>query len=213
MKSGVYTEVKAEEFLKAYVPIAKHFLVKNFEQATIAAKKLGFPLVLKIISQDAIHKSEIKGVRIVKNRQDLSKEFEKLVAIAKEKKLKLEGILVQEYVEGEYVIIGLKKDATFGHVIAFGIGGIYTELLKDVSFRVCPINSKDAEEMFDELKLRKLLEGFRNTKAINKEFLKKTLIKVSQIPLKHPEIQEMDINPFVINEKDGKVVDARILVE
>jgi acyl-CoA synthetase (NDP forming) len=213
MKSGVYTEVKAEEFLKTYVPIAKHSLVKNFEQATIIAKKLGFPLVLKIISQDAIHKSEIKGVRIVKNRQDLSKEFEKLVSIAKEKKLRLEGILVQEYVEGEYVIIGLKKDVTFGHVIAFGIGGIYTELLKDISFRVCPITSKDAEEMFDELKLRKLLEGFRNTKAINKEFLKKTLIKVSQIPLKHPEIQEMDINPFVINEKDGKVVDARILVE
>lgn len=213
MKRGVYTEVQTEDFLKEYIPVAKHFLTKDYEQASLAAKKLGFPLVLKIISPDAIHKSEIKGVRLIKNRHDLSSEYEKLLSIAKNNHLRLDGILVQEYIEGEYVIIGLKKDPTFGHVLAFGIGGIYTELLKDVSFRVCPITSKDADEMFNELKLKKLLEGYRNTKPINKDFLKKILIKVSNIPIKYPEIAEMDINPFVINDKSGKVVDARMLIK
>ncbi len=213
MKSGVYTESQAEDFLKNYLPVAKHFLAKDYDQASIAAKKLGFPLVLKIISPDAIHKSEIKGVRLIKNRHDFSDEYNKLLSIAKTKNLRLEGILVQEYIEGEYVIIGLKKDPTFGHILAFGIGGIYTELLKDVSFRVCPITLKDADEMLSELKLKKLLEGFRNTKPINKDFLKNILVKVSNIPKEHPEIEEMDINPFVVNDIDGKVVDARILIK
>lgn len=213
MKRGVYTEAQAEDFLKKFIPVAKHYLTKNYEQASVAAKKLGFPLVLKVISPDALHKSEIKGVRLIKNRHDFSAEYEKLLSIAKTKKLRLDGILVQEYIEGEYVIIGLKKDPVFGHIIAFGIGGIYTELLKDVSFRVCPITLKDADEMLNELKLKKLLEGYRNTKAVNQKFLKNILVKVSNLPKKYPEIEEMDINPFVINDKDGTAVDARMLIE
>ena len=213
MKRGIYTEAQAEDFLKAYIPVARHYLTKNYEEASIAAKKLGFPLVLKIISPDAIHKSEIKGVRLIKNRHDFASEYHQLMKISTQKKLKLDGILVQEYIEGEYVIIGLKKDPTFGHVLAFGIGGIYTELLKDVSFRICPITEKDADAMLNELKLIKLIEGYRNTKPVNQKLLKQILVKVSRLPLKYPDILEMDINPFVINDKTGKVVDARMLID
>ncbi len=208
----MYTEDLAEDFLRNYIPVAQHVLVQKLEGAEKAAKKLGFPLVLKIISPDALHKSEIKGVRFVKNEEELVQEYTALQLVAKEKKLFLHGILVQEFIEGSYVLIGLKKDAVFGHVLAFGIGGIYTELLKDVSFRICPITEKDAEEMLQELKMKDLLFGYRGSEAVNVKLLKKTLVTVSRIPLRHKDIEEMDINPFVINSKKGFVVDARMVL-
>ena len=203
MEKGVYTEDVAEDFLRAYVPVAKHVLVDSFHDAELAARKLGFPLVLKIISAQALHKSEIKGVRIVKDGEDLVKEYENLLEITEKKKLHYKGFLVQEYIEGTSVLIGLKRDATFGHILVFGIGGIYTELLKDVSFRVCPIREKDAEEMIQELQMKQLLFGFRGEKEVNLKLLKKTLVRISEIPSRHKDIQEMDINPFVINNKKG----------
>jgi len=211
MKKGVYTEVETEAVLKKFVPVAKNVLVRSLKDAEQAARKIKFPLVLKIISKKALHKTELKGVRIVHNKSGLEREFMDLMKIVKKRKLPLEGVLVQEYVEGEYVILGLKKDPVFGHVLAFGIGGVYTELLHDVSFRVCPISHKDAEDMIDDLRMKKLLEGFRGVK-VNKIVLMKTMVQVSKIPLKYPDIKEMDINPFVINSKEGKVVDARMVV-
>ena len=212
MQKGVYTEDTAEDFLRHYVPVAKHILTHSFDDALKAVKKMGFPSVLKIISPDALHKSDIKGVRFVKNFDELREEYAALLEIIQKKKLHSKGILVQEYIEGSYVLIGLKKDLVFGHALVFGIGGIYTELLKDVSFRVCPITLTDAEEMIQELQMKQLLLGFRGEAPVNISLLKKTLVAVSQIPLKHKEIQEMDINPFVINHTKGFVVDARIVV-
>tara|TARA_Y100000310_G_C20690965_1_gene822164 strand:- start:3136 stop:3774 length:639 start_codon:yes stop_codon:yes gene_type:complete len=212
MKRGLYTEVDTEKFLKKYVAIAKHRFVHTQRDAEAAARALGFPLVLKLISPGALHKSEVKGVRLVKNKVDFEHEYRDLVKIAKKKKLRLDGILVQEFVEGQYVLIGLKKDPVFGHVIVFGVGGVYTELLKDVAFRVCPINVKDAQSMIDELQMKELLYGFRGEKKANISKLKETLVKISKIPSKYPEIKEMDINPFVINHKRGVVVDARMKV-
>ena len=213
MKKEVYTEDLAEDFLKKYVPVAKHVLVHSLDEAESAAKKIGFPLVLKIISLDALHKSEIKGVRFVKNFEELMHEYEELCSIAQKKNLRLRGILAQEYVEGSSVLIGLKKDPSFGHVLVFGIGGIYTELLHDVSFRVCPITEKDADAMIQELQMKGLLLGYRGEEKANLHLLKKTLVHISKIPLRHKEIEEMDINPFVINNKKGFVVDARIVME
>ncbi len=212
MKKSVYTEELTEKFLKKYVPVAKHVLVQSLDEAESAAKKLGFPLVLKIISPQALHKSEIRGVRFVKDFEELMHEYEDLNSIADEKKISLKGILVQEYIEGSFVLIGLKKDPVFGHVLAFGIGGIYTELLKDVSFRVCPITEKDAEAMIQELKMKDLLLGYRGSEAVNMKLLKKTMVAVSRIPLKHKDIEELDINPFVINSKKGFVVDGRMVL-
>ncbi len=212
MQKGVYTEDVAEDFLRKYIPVAKHVLVDSFHDAELATKKLGFPIVLKIISAQALHKSEIKGVRIVKDSEELIKEYENLIEITEKKKLHYKGFLVQKYIEGISVLIGLKKDVTFGHILVFGIGGIYTELLNDVSFRVCPITEKDAEGMIQELQMKQLLFGFRGETEVNIKLLKKVMVKVSEIPLRHKDIQEMDINPFVINDRKGFVVDARIVV-
>ena len=212
MKKGVYTEFETEKFLSKYVKVAKRELVKTFKECESQSRKVGFPLVLKIISKDALHKSDIGGVVIVKNRLELEDSYNSLVKIVKKKKMKLEGIMVQEFVDGNYVLIGLKKDAVFGHAIALGAGGIYTEYLKDVTFRVCPISMKDASDMVNDLKLKDLLLGARG-KSGNVDLLKKALVAVSKIPGKYPAIKELDINPFVLGPKVGKVVDARMVLE
>ena len=212
MEKGVYTEDRTENFLRSYVPVARHVLADSFDEAEKAAKKIGFPLVLKIISPDAVHKSEIQGVRFVKNFEELTHSYAALLEIVEKKDISCHGILVQEYIEGSYVLIGLKKDPVFGHVLAFGIGGIYTEVLKDVSFRICPIRTKDAEAMIEELHMKILLFGYRGAASVHIPLLKKVLVAVSRIPLKHKEIQELDINPFVINHRKGFVVDARMVV-
>ena len=133
-----------------------------------------------------------------------------MLKIAARLKIKLEGILVQEFCDGELLIIGIKKDPIFGHVLLFGMGGVFTEIFDDISIRKCTIEINDAQEMIDELKAKKIFYGFRG-KKLNTALLKKTLVKVSQIPIKHKNIQEMDINPFILNEKDGVVADARIV--
>ncbi len=212
MRKGVYTEIETEKFLRAYVPVAKHVLAHSYADAVVAAKHTGFPLVLKIISPQALHKSEVRGVRLVKTQADFKEEFDDLMRIVKKKGLTLEGILVQEFVRGHYVLIGLKRDQVFGHVLAVASGGIYAELLKDVTFRVCPVTLEDADEMIQELKLKDMLLGFRGHKSVNVSLLKKTIVAVSRIPSKYPEILEMDINPFVINDRTGAVVDARMVV-
>jgi len=207
------TEPKAEKLLSRYLPIADSILTKKEQEAKAFAKKTKYPVMLKLISPDALHKTEINGIRKADNEEELTKEFSDLLSAAKKKKLKLEGILVQEHIKGVETIIGLKNDPTFGHVILFGIGGVFVELLKDVSFRVCPITQKDAEKMINELKAKKLLQGFRGEKPANMKLLKKTLVQASKIPEKHKDIEELDINPFIINDKKGKVADARAIMK
>jgi len=207
----VYTEVATESFLRHYVPVARHELVHSLEGAERAAKKIGFPLVLKLISLQALHKSEVTGVRFVHDLRELAQEYEQLLAIVQKRKFSLQGILVQEYVDGVSTLIGLKRDPVFGHAIAFGIGGTYTELLKDVTFRICPLTEKDAKEMIMELHMKDLLFGYRGSPPVNISLLKKTLVTISRIPLRHPEISEMDINPFVLSKQKGFVVDARMV--
>lgn len=206
----ILTQIKAEQIIKNYAPIAKSILTMNINDAVKFTDK--FPVVLKIISPDTLHKTEISGVRIVKNSAELEREFVDLLKIAQQKNLKLDGILVQEFVQGEEVIIGIKKDATFNHVIAFGLGGVLVEVLKDVTFRVCPITEKDAQSMIDDLKSKQILYGVRGKKAVNLNLLKKVLVSISKIPQKYKNIEELDINPFVINEKEGKVADVRIVL-
>lgn len=205
-----YTEEKAEKFLKT-LPVAKSELVKDLRGAKKAAKRIKFPLALKIISPKALHKTEIGGVVFAKNEEELEKGFSELIKKAKQKRLPLRGIYLQEFIEGKEVVIGIKRDHAFGHGIMFGIGGKYIELLRDVTFRVCPITEKEAGDMINELKYSKILTGFRGERPVNINILKSTLTKVSKIPIKHKKIEEMDINPFIINEKTGKIVDARIV--
>ena len=210
MTKEVLTQFKAEKLIKSYAPIAKSDLTRNVTEALIFSNK--FPQVLKIISPDALHKTDIGGVAIVKNEEELKDAYSKLLDISKKRKLRLEGIFIQEFVKGKELIIGIKNDATFGHVILLGLGGIFVEVLKDVSFRVCPITEKDAQSMIDDLKSKQVLYGTRGEKPVNLNLLKKVLVSISKIPSKYENIEELDINPFVINEKEGKVADARIVL-
>lgn len=209
----ILTEHSAEQLLSKFLPVAKSILAKKAEDAVKFAKKTKYPVVLKLISPQALHKTEVSGVKIVRNEAELSSEFSSLLSLAKKKKFKLEGILVQEFVKGTELIIGIKKDATFGHVLLFGIGGIFVEALKDVSFRVCPITINDAAQMIGELKAKALLFGVRGQKPVNLKLLKEVLVKASKLPERYPKITELDINPFMLNDKTGKVADARIVLE
>jgi len=201
----VFDAFQSEKFLKRYIPVSKNQLVKSIEEI-----KIKTPLVLKIISKDALHKTEINGVRIIKSNQELKSNFKDLIKTANKKKIKLKGIMVQEFYKGEQLIIGIKKDPVFNHVILFGLGGIFTEVLDDISIRKCPISLQDAQEMIFGLKAKKIFEGFRG-KKLNTTLLKKVLVEVSKIPINNKKITELDINPFILNGKSGKVVDSRII--
>ncbi|MDD5331443.1 MAG: acetate--CoA ligase family protein [Candidatus Nanoarchaeia archaeon] len=201
----VLMEKEAEEFLeKNNLPIARRRIVNTKEEALEYIKKIKFPVVLKVTNQ--LHKTEVKGVRVNVNSYNFNNEFDELKKISKK-------ILVQEYIPGKQLIIGIIKDPTFNHVIMFGFGGIFVEIFKDISFRICPITKKDAKEMIKEIKTYKILQGVRGEKPINFDQLENTLVKVSEIAMKNKNIKELDINPLIANEKEVKIVDARIIFE
>ncbi len=205
MKTEVLDAQKSQEIISKYVGVPNSQVITSLKDLKIKA-----PLVMKILSSDAIHKTEFGGVSIVHRSEEIESSFNDLILKAKNHKLKLKGILVQQFVDGTQLIIGLKKDPTFGNVILFGLGGIFTELLNDVSIRKCPITKEEAQNMIEELKSKKLFEGFRNIR-LNTEKLKEDLISISKIPDKK-DIQELDINPYILNSKEGMAVDVRIVI-
>ncbi len=207
----VLTAYKAEKLLNNYVRVSKSILSQSVEEAIDFAERQ-YPIALKIISKQALHKTEIKGVRIVHNKQDLMQQYSELLKLSVQKGIHLEGILVQKFQEGSEVFVGIKKDPTFGHVIGLGVGGILVEELKDVQWRVCPIAAKDADSMLENLKFKNIIKGARGNHS-NIAALKKALIQLSHFPDKHPKLQEMDINPLILNHQYATVVDARMIFE
>ena len=199
----------AENFVKDYVHVAKSVVVKKSAEAVKAAKQVGYPLVLKIISKHAIHKTEVGGVKVVQNEAELVGSMAEMAK--RVQKLKPEGFLLQEFVDGQELIVGIKNDKTFGHVIMLGMGGIFVEAIRDVTFRVCPVSEEDAVSMINDLKFKKILQGLRGKKPVNMKLLADTVVKLSKLPLKK-KLEEMDINPLIVNDKNIKAVDVRISV-
>jgi len=194
-----------ESLKKLNIPVAQHHLAASMKDVERLAKKYGYPLVLKVVSPKIIHKTEAGGVKIVHHRDELfatASDF-----------LKKGKILVQEHCSGVEMFLGIKKDPTFGHVLLAGIGGIFVEVYKDISFRVCPITKNDAEHMLDELHGKAILRGVRGQKPVNRKALVDAMVKLSELPRKLPKMEELDVNPFFVNEKDGKAVDARIVLD
>ena len=198
----------AEKLLKG-MPLAKSVLIKNSKELTKIKK---YPVVMKLISPQAIHKTDIGGIKTVNDLKEAQETFNNFIKLAKQKRMKLSGILIQEYVRGREFIIGIKKDPTFGHVIMFGAGGIYVESMRDVTFRVCPIDKNDTESMIKDLKNQWLITGTRGQKPIKINLLKQILVKVSKLPQRYKAIEELDINPLMANEKEAKIVDVRIVL-
>lgn len=205
----VLSEKEAEDFLeKNSFPIVKRKLASNIDEIIKYSKDIGYPIALKLSSKEILHKTDIGAVKLNLQEKDLEKAYNELIKI----KIKKPKILVQKHIEGQQIIIGLKKNPTFGHVLAFGLGGIFTEILKDISFRICPITEQDADSMIQEIKGYPILKGYRNF-SVNIRLIKQILMKTSELAKKYPKIKELDINPLIVNEKQATIVDARIIFD
>ncbi|MBD3210527.1 acetyl-CoA synthetase [Candidatus Micrarchaeota archaeon] len=183
-------------------------LVKTEDEAVKAAKDIGYPVVLKVVSPEIEHKTDIGGVKVnLKNEGILRHSYQEIMKNASGKKV--EGVMVQKMArKGVELIIGGKKDPQFGHMVILGLGGIYVEIFKDISARLCPVNADDVEEMIAELKAHPLLEGARGRRPINKKKVKELVLN-SCVFMKKEDIKEMDLNPVVCDEKGCDIVDVR----
>lgn len=187
------------------IPVAKFELVDSLQKVERAQKKFGFPCVLKLVSPKVVHKTEEGGVKVVHDPAELQETANSF--------LKKGKVLVQEKCDGVELFLGIKNDSSFGHVLLVGIGGIFVEVYKDISFRVCPITKKDAEQMLDELKGKKLLEGIRGMKPVNRKALVDAMISVSRLPEQVKGLEELDVNPLFANDNGVIAVDARIVLK
>jgi acyl-CoA synthetase (NDP forming) len=213
----VLTEVESKQILEeAGIPTARAQLAAGRDQAIAAAKQLGFPVVLKIVSPEISHKSDVGGVRLnLRSEEEVGAAFDEIVAAARkvEPKAKIEGVSVQKMASpGVEVIMGMTKDAQFGPVLMFGLGGVFVEVLKDVAFRIVPLEPRDARQMIHEIQGFPVLQGFRGQPPADLAALESMLLRLSAFVEEHPEIAELDLNP-VFAYKDGALaVDARIVL-
>jgi acyl-CoA synthetase (NDP forming) len=185
-----------------------YYLAKSEVDAIAGAKKIGYPVALKIVSPGISHKTDVGGVKLkIKDERSLRIAYEEIVQSAKSNQI--DGVLVQKMArKGVELIIGGKKDPQFGHMIILGLGGIYVEIFRDVSARLCPLASEDVDEMVAELKSHPLLEGARGEKPINKKVLEQLVLRACKF-MAQEDIKEMDLNPVIFDENGCDIVDAR----
>jgi len=212
-------ELEAREILKAYgIRVPEAELAPDINAAKEIAKRIGYPLVLKIVSPNILHKTDVGGVRIgIENEKELEESYDDILFHVKRymPDVNIRGILVQEFIKDKKeTIIGISEDPQFGPMIMFGLGGIYVEALKDVSFRIAPLSRHEAGEMIEEVKTVSLLKGTRGEDPSDIESIIEIMLKVSQLIMDFPEIVEMDINPlFVKKQGEGSIAgDVRIRI-
>ena len=211
------TEIEAKQVLEdAGLPVSPARLAKTKEDAAKVADELGYPIVIKIVSQQITHKSDVGGVALnLGSAAEVSAAFDKIVASAKKAvpDATIDGVAVQRMEKpGIEVIIGMTTDPQFGPVLMFGLGGVMVEILKDVAFRVVPINERDARQMINEIKGKPLLDGYRGSDPADIATLEQLLLKVSAFIEAHPEVAELDLNPVFAYKDGAKAVDARIVL-
>ena len=209
----VITEEDAKSILKKYkISVPTSSLVNSSRQAAKDAKKLGFPLVMKVVSPQILHKTDVDGVKIgIDNLADVRKTFNDMHGrLSKRKGVNLKGILLEKMIpNGIELIVGIQNDPQFGPVIMVGLGGVLAEIFKDVAFRMLPITTSDAKSMLSELKGSKILKGFRGSKPIDLNMLAKALVKIGKIGIDNADyINSIDFNPIVVYPKSYNVVDA-----
>lgn len=215
---GTLTEYQSKKLLSHYgIPIPKGDLAHSVEEAINIAQTLGYPVALKVSSPQILHKTEARGIALrIPDKDHLVEAYRRIMNNAKayDPSAEIEGVLVEEMAqEGTEIIIGLSKDPQFGPTIMFGLGGIFVEILKDVSFRVPPVTETDARQMIEEIKGAKILKGFRGKPESDWDAMIDTLMKVSTLSLELREvIAELDINPLIVYEqgKGIKALDALV---
>ena len=217
-KRSALTAPEGKLVCDAYgIAVPKEGIATSAANAAKLGKKVGFPVVLKIVSPDILHKTEAGGVVVgVKTPQDAQKAYATIIANAKKynKKAKIDGVQVQQMVGGgQEVIIGAVTDPSFGKLVAFGMGGVLVEVLKDVTFRLAPVTRGEALDMLDGIKAAEILKGVRGAKGVNRASLAGLIENVSKLIADFPEIAEMDLNPVFASEKSAVAADVRIILD
>ncbi len=204
----ILPEKEAEAFLKKEgFPVVHQMYCTSSSTAIAAAKRIGYPVAMKVVSPTIIHKSDVGGVAL-----NLITDTAVMKHFTRMKRLNgFRGVLIQEYVEADALLLGLKRDSVFGHTVAVGAGGIYTEILKDVSFRACPVTAADAADMLHELKVYPIIAGTRGHTNKVKSVIT-IILKLSALAATYPQIAELDINPLLLTATDIRIVDARIVL-
>jgi succinyl-CoA synthetase beta subunit len=206
------SEFDSKKVLDAYaIPVTKELVTKNLSEAVKFADEIGYPVVLKGSSSTLTHKTELNLIELnISDRDGLEKAYKALEERGGDQ---LDGILVQQMIKGDREFVaGLIRDPQFGPCVMFGLGGIFTEVLKDVTFRVAPLEKRDALEMMDEIRAKKLLDEFRGKPAVNRDVLADALINLGRIGLEIEEVAEIDINPLIIDGDTPVAVDALVVL-
>lgn len=211
------TEIEAKELLRqAGIDVTDTRLAASKEEAVSISHQLGYPVVLKVVSPDVIHKSDVGGVKLgLDTAAQVGGAYDEIMKSVRKQypEAEIQGISVQKMARpGVEVIIGMSTDAQFGPVIMFGLGGIMVEILKDVSFRIVPLAARDAREMIREIKGYPVLEGYRGQEAVDIANLEALILKVSAFIEQHPEVQELDLNPVIAYGDGAVAVDARVML-
>ncbi|MEM3068802.1 MAG: acetate--CoA ligase family protein [Nitrososphaerales archaeon] len=198
------------------IPTPSFHLSNSIEEAQKIAQALGYPVVLKVVSQDIIHKSDIGGVKLnILNQDQVSEKFKEIQKSVHEKapKARISGIMVQKMVpSATEVVIGALRDKQFGPAVMFGLGGIFIEILKDVSFRIAPVDKNDANEMIKEIKGYPLLLGYRGSPRLDINAIADSIVKVSELMMNIDEIDQLDLNPILVYPSGLVAVDVRIIL-
>jgi acetyltransferase len=219
IKEGRYLldENEAKQLLANYsIPINKSSVAKTAEDAAIGAEKTGFPVVMKILSPDILHKTEIGGVKLnIRSKEEAKLAFEEIIRNGKNKhKAKIKGVFIEKMDSRRYeLLIGCKKDPIFGPAIVFGMGGVAVEVFKDTNVGLPPLNMALAMRMIEETKVYHLLKGYRNMPGVDIKAIQFLLYKFAYLVMDFPEIKEIDINPFAVEENGGVVLDAKVVLD
>ncbi len=213
----ILTEVESKQLLEeAGIPTARARLATSRDAAVQAARDIGFPVVLKVVSPQISHKSDVGGVKLdLKSPEEVAAAFDEITAAARRAApdATIDGVSVQQMARpGIEVIVGMSTDPQFGPVIMFGLGGVLVEVLKDVSFRIVPIAQRDARQMIHEIKGFPLLEGYRGQDPADLAALESLLLRLSEFVEQQPEISELDLNPIFAYKDGALAVDARIVL-
>jgi acyl-CoA synthetase (NDP forming) len=211
-------ETEAKTICAQYgIPVTKFMVAKTAEEVVKFAEKIGYPLVMKIISPDVIHKFDVGGVMVnLRTSEEVENAYKKILNNVKKHNpnARIAGVTVQEMApESTEVIVGAIKDPQFGQTLMFGLGGIFVEILKDVTFRIAPVTKQEVKEMITEVKAYPLLQGYRGQPPADVNAIVHILLATSKLVMEHPEIKELDLNPVMVYRKGAKTVDARIILE
>ena len=205
------------DVLDAYgIRVCRSGFATSEDEAVALADQIGYPVVMKMTSKTTSHKTDVGGVRVnIQSADELRSQYRDLIEKLRERNLLdgLEGVIIQEMVKGSReMVCGVATDPQYGHMMMFGLGGVFIEVMKDVTFRMAPLTDIDAHEMIRGVKAYKLLEGARGTTPAQLDQLEDVLLRLSQLVTDFPEIEELDINPLIISEKNGEgiAVDGRI---